>query len=137
MGDCGPPPETEQALHKIEEIRAKDPRYSLRAYEFTRLAVTYASQVHLAHGAHVTGPELLEAIRRFALDRYGLMTADVLREWGVTTTQDFGEIVFHLVEAELLSKTEEDRLEDFRDVYAFEDAFNPARIWDEISDSCA
>jgi uncharacterized repeat protein (TIGR04138 family) len=65
------------------------------------------------------------------------MTADVLREWGVTTTQDFGEIVFHLVEAELLSKTEEDRLEDFRDVYAFEDAFNPARIWDEISDSCA
>ena len=124
-------------MQKIEEIRAKDPRYALRAYEFTRQAVTYASQVVQAHGAHVTGPELLEAIRRFALDRYGLLASDVLRDWGVTSTQDFGEIVFHLVEAELLSKTDEDRLEDFRDVYAFEDAFDAARIWDEIEDSCA
>jgi uncharacterized repeat protein (TIGR04138 family) len=119
-------------LQKIEEIRAKDPRYALRAYEFTRQAVTYASQVVLAHGAHVTGPELLEAIRRFAIDRYGLLAADVLQEWGVRTTHDFGEIVFQLVEADLLSKTEDDRLEDFRDVYAFQDAFDPARTWDEI-----
>ena len=123
-------------MQKIEEIRAKDPRYALRAYEFTRQAVTYASQVVMAHGAHVTGPELLEAIRRFALDRYGLLAADVLREWGVTRTQDFGEIVFHLVEADLLSKTDEDRLEDFRDVYAFEEAFDAARTWDEIFDAC-
>ena len=63
--------------------------------------------------------------------------ATAFRESGIVVREDFGEIVFHLVEAELLSKTEEDRLEDFRDVYAFEDAFNPARIWDEISDSCA
>lgn len=127
----------ERALQKIEEIRGKDPRYALRAYEFTRQAVTYASQVVMAHGAHVTGPELLEAIRRFALDRYGLLAGDVLREWGVMRTQDFGEIVFHLVEADLLSKTDEDRLEDFRDVYAFEDAFDAARTWDEIFDACA
>lgn len=124
-------------MHKIDEIRAKDPRYALRAYEFTRQAVTYASQVLLAHGAHVTGPELLEAIRRFALDRYGLLAADVLQEWGVRSTQDFGEIVFHLVDADLLSKTEDDRLEDFRDVYAFEEAFDPACTWEEIFDSCA
>lgn len=124
-------------MEKIQEIRLKDPRYALRAYDFTRQAVTYASQVVLAHGAHVSGPELLEAIRLFLLDRYGLLAGEVLREWGVTKTQDFGEIVFHLVEAELLSKTEEDRLEDFRDVYSFEEAFDPERRWDEIVDLCA
>jgi len=123
-------------VEKIKEIRAKDPRYALRAYDFTRQAVTYASQVVLAHGAHVSGPELLEAIRLFALDRYGLLAADVLREWGITKTEDFGEIVFHLVDAELLSKTEDDRLEDFRDVYSFQEAFEPAQCWDEIVDFC-
>jgi uncharacterized repeat protein (TIGR04138 family) len=128
--------EPDKSLQKLEEIVARDPRYAPAAYDFTRQAVTYASQVLLAHGSHVSGRELLEAIRRFALERYGLLAQDVFEQWGVRSTEDFGEIVFHLIEAELLSKTEEDRLEDFKGVYSFQDAFDSARVWDEILDSC-
>lgn len=117
---------------KILAIVDRDPRYAFRAYEFTRLAVTYASEVFFRTGTHVSGVELLEAIRAFGLERYGLLTQDVFRSWGVRTTEDFGEIVFHLVEAGLLSKTEEDSRADFRDVYSFDDVFSAADYWQEV-----
>jgi uncharacterized repeat protein (TIGR04138 family) len=119
-------------IRKIEAIIARDPRYAVGAYEFTRAAVTYASRVLYARGTHVSGQELLEAIRRLALDRFGLLTEDVFRSWGVTKTDDFGEIVFNLVEAEVLSKTPEDSREDFRDVYSFAEVFGAADYWDEV-----
>jgi uncharacterized repeat protein (TIGR04138 family) len=122
----------EAELARILEIVDRDPRYAPRAYEFTRRAVTYASEVVFATGTHVSGPELLEAIRRFARERYGVLAPDVLGSWGVRSTEDFGEIVFHLVDAGLLSKTEEDSRDDFRDVYAFEDAFGAAGYLEEV-----
>lgn len=124
--------EPDREAKKIDEILAKDPRFAPAAYDFTRAAVTYASHVILAHGRHVTGRELLEAIRRFATERFGLLAPDVLDAWGVRETLDFGSIVFHLVDAELLSKTEEDSLEDFRGVFTFREAFDAARVWEEI-----
>lgn len=127
--------EPDREAAKLDEILAKDPRFAPAAYDFTRAAVTYSSHVLLAHGRHVSGPELLDAIRRFALERFGLLAADVLEEWGVRRTEDFGAIVFHLIDAEILSKTDEDRIEDFRDVYDFADAFDPARAWAEIESS--
>ena len=117
------------------DIVERDPRYGLGAYEFTREAVTYASEVVFATGTHVTGRELLEAIRRFARERYGLLAPDVLRSWGVHQTEDFGEIVFNLVDARLLSKTPEDSKEDFRQVYSFEEAFDAAAYWREVLES--
>jgi uncharacterized repeat protein (TIGR04138 family) len=127
--------EPEQDAKKLEEILAKDPRYAAAAYEFTRHAVTYASHVLFAHGKHVSGRDLLESIRRVAIDRYGLLAEDVLASWGLRSTEDFGEIVFHLVDAGLLSKTDEDTREDFRGVYDFRDAFGPDAAWKEIADS--
>jgi uncharacterized repeat protein (TIGR04138 family) len=117
------------------EILERDPRYALGAYEFTRLAVTYASEVVFATGTHVTGRELLEAIRQFARERYGVMAPEVLRAWGVHTTDDFGEIVFNLVDQKLLSKTDEDSKEDFREVYSFDEAFDTASYWRELLES--
>jgi uncharacterized repeat protein (TIGR04138 family) len=127
--------EPEQDAKKLEEILAKDPRYSAAAYEFTRHAVTYASHVLFAHGKHVSGRDLLEAIRRVALERFGVLTEDVLESWGLRSTEDFGEIVFRLVDAGLLAKTDEDSREDFRGVYTFRDAFGPDAAWKEITDS--
>src|SRR5262249_30544780 len=66
---------------------------------------------------HVTGPELLDGVRNLALREFGLMARTVFRCWGINRTDDFGEIVFNLVEAELMSKTPEDNRADFRDVY--------------------
>ena len=121
---------------RLDEILREDLRYAPGAYEFTRQAVSYASDVVYARGSHVSGKELLEAIRQFALERYGLLTATVFESWGVKTTEDFGEIVFHLVDAGLLSKTEEDTKGDFRSVYSFDEVFSSRRYWETVLDSC-
>ena len=72
---------------------------------------------------HVTGQELCEAIRRFALDQYGYMAKTVLNNWGIRRTGDFGEIVFNLIRVGQMRKTHSDRREDFDDVYDFDEAF--------------
>jgi len=72
---------------------------------------------------HVTGQELCEAIRQYALHQYGYMAKTVLNSWGIHTTGDFGEIVFNLIRFGRMRKTKEDRREDFADVYDFETAF--------------
>lgn len=114
----------------VERILAKDARYHRDAYGFVRDALDFtqkaganrekAGKVH-----HVTGAELLEGIRQFALSPagFGPMTITVLEEWGVRRCRDFGEIVFNMVEIGLLAKTERDRREDFDGGYDFVDAF--------------
>jgi uncharacterized repeat protein (TIGR04138 family) len=72
---------------------------------------------------HVTGQELAEGLRMYALDQFGPMAKTVLEHWGITTTLDFGEIVFILIEAGLMRKTENDNLGDFKNVFNFESAF--------------
>ncbi len=72
---------------------------------------------------HVTGQELCEAIREYALSQYGYMAKDVLGNWGIKGTGDFGEIVFNLISIEQMRKTPQDRKEDFQDVYDFDTAF--------------
>ena len=119
------PPEEARLIALAE----RPPRFGVGAYEFTREAVSYASHVVFATGTHVSGPELLEAIRRLARDRFGAMARDVLDAWGVRRTEDFGEIVFRLVETGFLSKTEDDQPEDFRGVYSFDDAFEADAYW--------
>ncbi len=71
---------------------------------------------------HVSGPELLEGVRMLALQEFGLMARTVFRMWGIARTDDFGDMVFNLVEAELLSKTPGDRREDFCNVYDLDEA---------------
>lgn len=108
-------------------ILAEDPRYQPYAYHFIREALDFSIK-HFAKpldgpGRHVSGTELLEGIRRFALQEYGPMAMTVLRHWGINETADFGHLVFNLVEKGVLGKTEEDTLEDFLDGYDFDDVF--------------
>ncbi len=106
----------------LEQVIAKDPRYKPEAYVFVHDALDHTWQ-RLDQRRHVTGRELLEGMKDLALKRYGSMARVVLNSWGMRTTDDVGAIVFNLVNAGILSKTEEDRIEDFHDVYDFEDAF--------------
>jgi uncharacterized repeat protein (TIGR04138 family) len=69
---------------------------------------------------HLTGRELCEAIRLYALDQFGFMAKTVLNTWGVYKTRDFGNIVFNLIEIGEMSKTKDDRQEDFDDVFDFD-----------------
>ncbi|MDD5269749.1 MAG: hypothetical protein PHE80_01005, partial [Candidatus Omnitrophica bacterium] len=73
---------------------------------------------------HVNGRELSEGLREYAIDQFGPLARTVLESWGVTKTEDFGNIVFNLIKAKLLSKTEEDSIEDFMDVFEFKKALD-------------
>jgi uncharacterized repeat protein (TIGR04138 family) len=72
---------------------------------------------------HVSGQELCEAARRYGLQQYGYLAPTVLAAWGIRTTDDFGEIVFNMIGIGQMRKTRGDKLEDFRDVFRFEEAF--------------
>ncbi|MCX8090450.1 MAG: hypothetical protein N3I86_05860 [Verrucomicrobiae bacterium] len=111
----------------VEKVLARDARYHRDAYAFVREALDYTQKrIGRANGGklrHVTGQELLEGIRDFALEQFGPMTLTVFEEWGIRQCSDFGEIVFNLIEAGVLSKTDKDSRADFADGYDFEEAF--------------
>ncbi len=114
----------EEALAKIA---ATDPRYQREAYLFVREALDHTQKTigKDARGRirHVTGQELLTGIREYALQQFGPMAKTVFEEWGVRSCPDFGEIVFNMVEAGWLAKTDKDSRADFLGGYDFDEAF--------------
>ena len=113
---------------KIRTLCRENPRYKPEAYGFV-LSALHFTVGRLPQRRHVTGQELLEGIRTYGMDQFGPLTRQVLEHWGVHSTEDFGRIVFSLVEAKFLGKTEEDSLADFQGVYDFADAFNPHALF--------
>ena len=113
-------------------------RYHTDAYRFVFEALQYTQeQLQKPRGrgdvadddvddeaAHITGQELLQGIRNLALRRFGLMARTVFHAWGVDATSDFGRIVFELVDRGEMRKTERDRIDDFVNVYDFEEALD-------------
>lgn len=74
---------------------------------------------------HVSGPQLCCGLRDFAIEQYGLLARTVLRRWQITSCEDFGHIVFAMVDAGMMRKTNDDRIEDFVGVFDFNDVFSP------------
>jgi uncharacterized repeat protein (TIGR04138 family) len=114
----------------VDLICKEDGRFAKRAYEFVRQGLDHTvkdlRKKDVNRGGrsfHVTGPELLDGLRDFALEQYGPLTRTVLHDWGIKRCRDFGDIVFNLIEYNVFSKTENDRPEDFSDTYTFEEAF--------------
>ena len=111
----------------IANLVAADDRYHRDAYAFLKEALEYTQRTLKRpvgeKARHITGQELLEGIREYALKEYGPMALTVLSEWGIHRSEDFGEIVFNMVEHGILSKTENDSRKDFQDGYDFEKAF--------------
>ncbi len=106
----------------VEEICIKDRRYKADAYEFVLHGLTF-TQNKLKKQGHICGSDLAIGLRDYAIDQYGALAGQVLSHWGIKKTQDFGNIVFNMIEKKLLSKTEEDSLTDFKSVYDFDAAF--------------
>lgn len=132
------------------ELLKRDRRYKFQAYVFVFEALEYAYQVlgmgrpqHSERpaqesagealsdeaqpeslGQHLTGQELCEAIRLYALEQFGYMAKTVLNQWGVYSTSDFGEIVYNLIAIGRMTKTPEDRREDFDNVFDFEEGLS-------------
>ena len=111
----------------IKEICATDSRYPENAYHFIREALDFTVK-NLGRpvegaGRHVSGGELLDGIREYTLNEYGAMTKTVLDHWCIRTTEDFGNLVFNLVEKGVLGKTDDDKHEDFLNGFDFDKAF--------------
>jgi uncharacterized repeat protein (TIGR04138 family) len=133
-----------ESSHPIARLLEEDRRYTIEAYVFLFEALQYAQNV-LKMGEekpsdpplepaeehdepagpqrHVTGQELCEAIRRYALEQYGYMAKTVLNSWGLHTTNDFGEVVFNLIRIKQMRKTPSDTRVDFDNIFDFDVAF--------------
>ena len=114
--------EMERMLKKIEGILAQNPSYKFEAYSFVMAGLHY-TVCKLLKPRHVSGRELCEGLKDYALEQFGPMARTVLEYWGIRSTEDFGQIVFLLIEAELLKKTEEDSIRDFDNIFDFNQAF--------------
>ncbi|MGB7325706.1 MAG: Minf_1886 family protein [Rubripirellula sp.] len=132
-------------LQAMRDLLAEDTRYKIEAYQFIRESLQFAHEnmpdpVDIPFGEsgdddletdeqvaarHVTGQQLCESCRQYALQQYGYLAKMVLANWGVHRTGDFGDLVYNLIRIEQMRKSETDRREDFDDVYSFEDAFEP------------
>ncbi len=128
---------------RLTQLVRDDGRYRIEAYYFIFEALNFAHE-DLSLGAekeseptgeaeededdtqphrHLTGQELCQAIRMYAVQQFGYMAKCVLNSWGIRSTSDIGEIVYNLIRIQHMRKTPDDRREDFDDVYDFDEAF--------------
>jgi uncharacterized repeat protein (TIGR04138 family) len=114
----------------VSLICKEDGRFDRKGYHFVRQGLDHTVKdlrkrdaKRAGRSLHVTGPELLDGLRAYALDQFGPLAKTVLASWGIMRCTDFGDIVFNLIEYNVFSKTDQDRREDFSETYTFEDAF--------------
>ena len=121
----------EKPQKTVEQIADEAGLYAADAYHFVGAGLNYTVQKLKGDlkdpeaSRHVTGQELSEGLREFALMQWGMLARTVLARWNIRRTEDFGRIVFLLIENGLLSKTEEDSEGDFQHVFDFDSAFGP------------
>jgi uncharacterized repeat protein (TIGR04138 family) len=118
---------------RLAELVRRDPRYPYEAYEFLYAALAHTQRLlgrvppddgpaEPESQYHVSGRELLHGARDLAQREFGLMARVVFRLWGINRTDDFGELVFNLVEENLMSKTDADNREDFHEIFDLDEA---------------
>lgn len=114
----------EEALLQLAE---ENPQYDPHVYGFMREALDFTIKLLKkpadGEARHVTGRELTDGIRQYAIREFGPLTKTVLNHWGVFTTEDFGNIVFLLISKGIFGKSENDSASDFANGYDFDDAF--------------
>ena len=124
-----------QFEQSVVSILKRDKRFDPHAYFFLKDALDYTlKRIAEANGGqarHVSGPELLEGCRDYALEQFGPMASTLMKEWSIRKCQDVGDMVFHLIEEQVFGKQESDKKEDFSEAFDFEASlvtpFLPAR----------
>jgi uncharacterized repeat protein (TIGR04138 family) len=128
----------------LEQVVAEVALYPMEAFEFVQQGLSFTMQrIHGEDAAerkgksrHVSGQDLCQGLREFALAQWGMLARAVLRRWNVTCTLDFGRIVFAMIDARQMQKTDEDTIEDFRNVYDFKTAFDNGYKIETVAISC-
>ncbi len=112
----------------LGRLQERNPRFHAKAYLFVLSALQVVIE-GLERPRHISGEELANGVRNLAIERFGPLARTVLEHWGVHSTEDVGDVVFALVECGVLVKQDEDRREDFRELFDFEEAFERAYPW--------
>jgi uncharacterized repeat protein (TIGR04138 family) len=120
--------ELQLAEDVMSRIRARGGPYHERAYLFVLATIEFL-QTRLEVRRHVTGQELAWGCRDFAQQQFGLLAPVVLGHWGISRTEDFGRIVYTLVEVGLLVTQPGDSESDFEGVYQFAEVFGDSYVW--------
>lgn len=110
-------------MRAVYERLSDETGYDPNAFVFVHLALQGAMEAR-GEAGHVDAAEIARAYRKVALDQFGLLSRSVLAHWGVRSTADIGHLVEIMVDAEILTKDEDDRIEDFAEVYPFDDTFD-------------
>jgi uncharacterized repeat protein (TIGR04138 family) len=116
----------------LMEVARRDSRFAYEAYEFLFEALGHTQRMlgktppeptktDAPAEHHVSGAELMTGICDLAKREFGRMARVVFSQWGINSTGDWGDIVFNLIEANLLSKTDNDSRADFRDLFDLDD----------------
>jgi len=95
-------------------------RFVFEALQYSQEHLKKASQDAEDDSSHISGPELLAGVRELGLKKFGMLAKPVFQHWGVRSTDDFGRIVFELIECGEMRKTDRDQLTDFFSVYDFD-----------------
>ncbi len=122
-------------IDALRRLALDDGDFPLDAYLFLYEALDRAQKM-VGERRHVSGRELLQGVRELAIEQFGPLTLMVFGHWNVHRTDDFGHMVFKLVDHGLMGKTDSDRLEDFVDVYDFRDAFCPDHLVASLDPRC-
>lgn len=139
-------------ISALNRLVREDPRYPIEAYYFVRDALTFACDILElgacseqdcgcegqfeqpgGHERHLTGQELCEAIREYAINQYGFMAKIVLNQWGIHSTSDFGDIVYNMIDIGLMKKSPRDRRSHFDNVYDFDEVFQENFVMSDAS----
>jgi uncharacterized repeat protein (TIGR04138 family) len=118
---------------RFEQAIREDGRYPAAAYGFVQYGLELTTRSVFgstrAEGPrHVTGQQLCMGLRALASERWGLLAPAVLATWNIRRTRDFGEMVFLLIEVDMMNRRDSDRIEDFDDVYDFAEAFGSYEV---------
>lgn len=123
---------------QMKRVMSKAGPYPVEAFQFIREGLAHTAKT--VHGdkacdaeapedsRHISGQQLCLGLRDYAIKRYGLLARTVLNKWHIEGTEDFGKIVYALVEADEMRKSEGDSMEDFVNVYDFEEAFGDVQM---------
>ena len=135
---------TDKPENSLDEVVRADGRYPLDAFAFLHDGLARAvkdayadepeepeqDQTPHRRPRHVSGEQLCEAMRAEAIERWGMLAQTVLTRWNIVATDDFGNMVYLLVENDLMQKTDADSIDDFHDVYDFRSAFGPDGVFE-------
>ena len=110
----------------LDDILDREPRYKREAYIFILEALEFTVGRENKR-RHISADELLDGIRRYAQEKFGPMSRTVIDHWGIRSTRDFGTLVFHLLDKNVLAKSDTDSIDDFNNAFDIDSAFGKSR----------